>query len=138
VTDNNGTVWTNTYDSVDRLTATSVARGAGVIGTTSNTFQYDGLHRKTLLADNNDPLAPASTSTLGLAYDSLGRIVEETQNGLAVDSGWTAHARRTSLTYPNDRRVDFAFDAFWSDPGHSGPRRGDRSLPAIPTWAPAA
>jgi YD repeat-containing protein len=110
VTDNNGTTWTNTYDNVDRLTATSVTRSVGVIGTTSNTFQYDGVHRKTRLADNNDPLDPASASTLGLAYDSLGRVVEETQNGLAVDSGWTAHARRTSLAYPNGRRVDFAFD----------------------------
>jgi RHS repeat-associated protein len=109
--DNNGTVRSNAYDAVDRLIQTSVMPAPGVIGTTANAFQYDGLNRQTRLTDNNDPSDPTSASTVTFAYDSLSRIVEETQNGKAVDSAWFAQARRSALTYPNARQVNYTYDA---------------------------
>lgn len=108
--DNNGTVRNNAYDAVDRLTQTIVGPAASVIGTTANTYQYDGLNRATRLTDNNDPADFTSASTVTFAYDTLSRVVEETQNGKAVDGAWSAQARRTALTYPNGRPVNFTYD----------------------------
>jgi RHS repeat-associated protein len=111
VTDNNGTVSNNTYDAVDRLIQTAVTPASGVIGTTANAYQYDGLNRRTRLTDNNTSSDPSSASTITFAYDSLSRVVEETQNSKAVDDAWFAQAQRTSLTYPNARKVNFTYDS---------------------------
>ena len=111
-TDNNGTVSNNTYDAIDRLMQTSITPAAGVIGTTLNTYQYDGLNRVTQMTDNNNPSDNTSASTVSFAYDSLSRVVEENQNAThAVDSAWYAQAQRTALTYPNNRQVDFTYDS---------------------------
>jgi len=109
--DNNGTAQSHTYDRLNRRTQTTVAPAAGLIGTTLNTYQYDGLSRMTQMTDNNDPGDLTSASTVTMAYDSLGRTVEEVQNGHAVDSSWTAQARRTDLIYPNGRELDYIYDA---------------------------
>jgi YD repeat-containing protein len=111
VTDNNGSVQTHTYDDIDRLTKTSVTRATGVVGTTANTYQYDGLNRPTLLTDNNNTSDATSASTVTMAYDSLGRIVEETQNGHAVDAAWYAQVQRSGLTYPSGRQLNYTYDA---------------------------
>jgi RHS repeat-associated protein len=111
LTDNNGSVTTNTYDRVNRLIQSSVVPASGVIGTTLNTYQYDGLSRPTRATDNNNPSDSTTASTVTYAYDSLSRLVEETQNGRAVDSAWTAQSRRNALTYPNARQLVYTYDA---------------------------
>jgi len=90
-----------------------------VIGTTKQDFQYDGLSRLTWATDNNDPDgpdAPADDSVVTRAYDSLGRVIEETQQigPLApevVSSAWRAANLRSALVYPNDRVVEYTYDA---------------------------
>ena len=109
-TDNNGTVQSHTFDRIDRCTATAVAPAVGVVGTTLNTYQYDGLSRITHMTDNNDPSDATSASTVMFAYDSLGRVVEEDQNGRALDGAWYAQAQRTGLTYPNSRQINYTYD----------------------------
>jgi RHS repeat-associated protein len=111
LTDNNGTIQNHTYDRVNRRIQTEVTLAPGVIGTTLNTYQYDGLNRRTQMTDNNDPSDATSASTVNSAYDSLGRVVEETQNGRAVDEGWFAQAQRKSLTYPNGRELNYTYDS---------------------------
>src|SRR5262249_50332912 len=81
-----------------------------VTGTTEQNFQYDGLSRLTRATDNNDPANPKDDSTITKAYDSLGRVIEETQQGLAIDSGWRADDLRSSLTYPNGRVEVYTYD----------------------------
>jgi RHS repeat-associated protein len=86
-----------------------------VVGTTIENFQYDGLSRLTRATDNNDPTNPNSASTVTDAYDSLGRVVEETQQigGLpaqALDSAWRADGLRKSQTYPNGRVEVYTYD----------------------------
>ncbi len=86
-----------------------------VVGATTENFQYDGLSRQTYASDNNNPTAPASASTVTNAYDSLGRVIEETQQigGLpaqAVDSSWRADDLRKALTYPNGRGDQYIYD----------------------------
>ena len=87
-----------------------------VIGTTKQDFQYDGLSRLTRATDNNDPADPSDDSIVTRAYDSLGRVIEETQQigPLApevVSSAWRAEDLRSALVYPNGRVVRFTYDA---------------------------
>jgi RHS repeat-associated protein len=85
-----------------------------VVGTTIQNYQYDGLSRRTLATDNNDPATP-NVSTVTDAFDSLSRVIEETQQigGLpaqAIDSAWRADNLRKSLTYPNGRIEVYTYD----------------------------
>jgi hypothetical protein len=49
------------------------------LGTTEQNFQYDGPSRVTLATDNNDPTTSADDSVVTDAYDSLDRLLEESQ-----------------------------------------------------------
>src|SRR5262249_11947323 len=86
-----------------------------VVGTSKEDLQYDGLSRLTLATDNNNPSTADDDSTVTYAYDSLGRVIEETQDiralsAKAVDSAWRAENLRKSLTYPNGRIVVSTYD----------------------------
>jgi RHS repeat-associated protein len=113
--DANGSVTTNHFDALSRLISTTVARAANVVGTTAETCQYDGLSRLTLATDNNDPNDSTDDSAITYAYDSLSRVVEETQqigptNALAIDSAWVG-LNRAGTTYPNGRQITKTFDS---------------------------
>jgi RHS repeat-associated protein len=84
-------------------------------GTTIENFQYDGRSRMTFAFDNNDPTTLADDSTVTDAYDSLGRIIEETQTlgtqpAAVIDSAWRAEVLRSALTYPNGRVETYTYD----------------------------
>lgn len=75
-----------------------------VTGSTRQDFEYDGLSRLTLGTDDNEP-GPDDDSVIGIGYDSLGRVIEESQKqgalpAMVVSTGWRADALRSSLTYP--------------------------------------
>jgi len=113
-TDANGSVRTCSYDLIDRPVLCQVARGAGVIGTTEQSWQYDGLGRTTRATDNNEPATPADDSVVTCAYDSLSRKLEEHQilggNDQIVSFDWQDDDLRKTLTYPNGRKVGATFD----------------------------
>jgi YD repeat-containing protein len=130
------------YDAIDRAIATRVFRSgqvdshfgdpifapdplsdpshpsapfAAIVGTTARDTEYDGLSRLTLATDNNEPLTVGDDSSVTRAYDSLGRLIEETQQvgflpPRPVDYGWRAENLNFSLTYPNGRVVERTFD----------------------------
>ncbi len=114
LTDQNGSARTLTYDGVSRLVDCSVARGAGVVGTTLQAWEYDGLSRTTRATDNNEPATTADDSVVTMAYDSLSRLLEEHQildgNDKIVSDDWQDDGLRTNLVYPNDRKVGFTWD----------------------------
>jgi len=117
-TDENGSVSTRAYDALNRPTGESIARAAGVVGTTHVTMQYDGQSRPTRATDDGDPADPSQASVATFTYDALGRRVEESlQVGSAgtarytTGSAWQAEADRTGLTYPNGRTVTATYDA---------------------------
>jgi RHS repeat-associated protein len=108
LTDDNGSVFSNTFDPLGRKTAVSISRASGIGGTTSQSFQYDGLSRQTFARDMSGSNADAN-----LYFDSLSRVVEENQNGHYVtQSAFTSQAA-TELTYPNDRQVTSGYDALY-------------------------
>ena len=94
-------------------------------------FQYDGLSRMTSPPTTTTRPTPNDDSTVTDAYDSLGRIIEETQQiggqpTQAIDSAWRADDLRSSLTYPNGRVEVYTYDTLSrlktvSDQGASQP-----------------
>ena len=97
-----GTVVTNTYDNGNRLISRTIAKAAGVEGTASESYVYDGLSR--LTKGTND------TSVVERRYDSLSRLIEEVQDGKSVQYGYDRVGNSTSLRYPNSRLVEREFD----------------------------
>jgi RHS repeat-associated protein len=115
LTDENGSIVQCKFDAIKRRTACQVTRGAGVVGTTANSYEYDGLSRLTRATDNNEPTDASNDSIITFAYDSLSRLIEETQqvgaqSPKAISSAWRAENLRSGLTYPNGRLLDFTYD----------------------------
>jgi len=108
--DENGSIIRNTFDGVSRLVHKDITRANQVIGTTRQEFEYDGLSRLTRSFDNNEPNDPRDDATVTYAYDSLSRLLEEVQNGLAVSSRWTGDDNRIGLVYPNGREIKLTYD----------------------------
>src|SRR5207245_781242 len=69
--DANGSRVDSSYDLNNRLMTVSVTLAAGVLGTTNESYQYDGLSRLVRAQDDD--------STVTCSYDSLSRIISETQ-----------------------------------------------------------
>ncbi len=74
-TDENGSQFTNTFDALGRKFAVAITPAAGVLGTTGQSFQYDGLSRMTFARDS----VGSTNADVTLAYDSLGRVLEDAQ-----------------------------------------------------------
>jgi RHS repeat-associated protein len=110
-TDENRSVISRQYDGIRRPTALTIMRATDVIGTTQQSFQYDGLSRLVRAADNNEPGDATDDAVVTLAYDSLNRRLEEVQNGQAISSRWDGDNNRIGLIYPNGRELKFAFDS---------------------------
>jgi YD repeat-containing protein len=110
MTKEDGATLSYDYDGAKRLTA--VKKGS----TTLQSFEYDGVGRQTESMDTNTTSTNSDDATATRYYDSLGRGVEET---LKIGSGGTLRAvttdytgeRRSSLVYPNGRRVDYSCHA---------------------------
>jgi RHS repeat-associated protein len=93
----------------------STATPARVIGTTKQDFQYDGLSRLVSATDNGDPANESDNSVVTFAFDSLSRLIEESQKigalaPKAISTGWRAENLRKSLTFPNGRVVSYTYD----------------------------
>ena len=86
-----------------------------IVGTNKIDFEYDGLSRTTRATDNNEPAYTGDDSVTTYAYDSLSRVIEETQQigdlpVRAISSAWRAGNLRVGLTYPNGRALDYTYD----------------------------
>lgn len=106
--DPNGSVVTKTYDAINRLVRNEIARAPGVLGTTLQTFAYDGLSRLTRSTDDNG--AAGGTQTCEFVFDSLSRLIEERQNGLAVSTVLSGDGKRLQCTYPGGRVIQHSHD----------------------------
>lgn len=88
---------------------------SAIVGTTKQDFQYDGLSRATRATDNNKPDDASDDSIITYAYDSLSRQIETAQQigslpTRAISTSWRATGLRSSLTYPNGRVLERAYD----------------------------
>lgn len=113
MTKEDGTILSYDYDGARRLTSIAVpveTRASGVVGTSEQTFNYDGLSRRLQTTDNNGS-GTGDDITCAWADDSLGRVIEESQqigSGAVrrVSSNY-ASLSRSRLVYPNARQIDY-------------------------------
>lgn len=108
-TDANGTVVTNSFDALNRLVRTDVARANGVLGTTLQLYEFDGLSRPTKTSNNNGSASTTETTTY--VQDSLSRVVEESQNGKIVSDSYSGDGKLLQVVYPSGRTIDYSHDA---------------------------
>ncbi len=103
VTDPNGSTIATTHDSLGRPTERTITPGTGVSAdTTFESLRYDGLSR---LGSGED-----DDSLMARSYDSLYHLTTETLNGLSVTNSWDGVGNMLSMSYPNGRQVQCAYD----------------------------
>ncbi|MFO0795348.1 MAG: RHS repeat-associated core domain-containing protein, partial [Candidatus Brocadiaceae bacterium] len=110
MTDENGSVVKFNYDALNRIIRKNITRASGIIGTTQQKFEYDGLSRITRIFDNNDPVDTQDDANTIFAYDSPGRLIEEVQNGNVISNQWDGDNNRLALIYPNGRKLKMTYD----------------------------
>ncbi len=101
--DANGNVIVQEHDSANRLRVRTISPAPGVVGPTTETYSWDGLHR--LMSTSS------GGQTAGFDYDSLSRVVKEIQNGRAIDSMYDDGSNRAELHYPSGLKIGTHFDS---------------------------
>ncbi len=100
--DANGSIDSSRYDFNDRLISKAIRRGAGILGTTRETFQYDGRSRLVLAQDDD--------SQVTRSYNSLSRVTCETLNGQTTTSIYDGVGNMLQCTYPGGRMITTTYD----------------------------
>tara|TARA_R110002072_G_scaffold128623_9_gene266464 strand:- start:2062 stop:13272 length:11211 start_codon:yes stop_codon:yes gene_type:complete len=100
--DENGTVQDRTYDDLGRTVAVGVPTvGAGVVGTTGQSFEFDGLSRTTQSADDN---GGTKVALVTCTFDSLSRKTREVQSldsaSRQIDYTHDENDNVTQIEYP--------------------------------------
>ena len=108
VTDPAGSVVTKLYDQANRLIECQVARGPGIVGTTRETYEWDGLSR--LIGTSDDNGAPGSVQVTRYGYDTLSRLARETQHGQDLLYGYDLDGTLNAFRYPGGRVLTFDDD----------------------------
>ncbi|MCI0633929.1 MAG: hypothetical protein L0206_08460, partial [Actinobacteria bacterium] len=108
VVDPNGSRITQVHDALDRLVSREVVPGPGVVGTTREVFEYDGMGRLVSATDNNG--ADARAHRIDRAHDSLSHVLEEAQDSSVHSAIWSGDGKIEALVYPGGRRLDCEYD----------------------------
>ncbi len=109
-TDENGSVFSDTWDCMGRKTNITITPASGIGGTTAQSFQYNGLAQTTFARDT----VGTNNADVTLVYDSIGRTVEEEQvyggnTRYVTNDGFTS-LPVSQFTYPNSRQINNSFD----------------------------
>lgn len=111
-TDAAGNVIDDVYDANDRRTSRSVTLAAGFLGTTSETFTYDGLGRLETASDN-DYKVEYEYSVIGLSsyvHHEKQSYVGGTAYDKFVKTTYDAVGNKTSEDYPGMLKVDYTYN----------------------------
>ncbi len=113
VTDARGNTKDLSRDLAGRLTGVSVGLGSGSStydGSTTQSFEYDGLNRQTEAVDLLN--STLGSWTVEREYDALSRVVTDKQGGQTVSNAWREEGKRTQLKYPGSGpAVTYSHDA---------------------------
>ncbi len=112
-TDENGSVFENTFDALGRKKDCTISKAVSVVGTDAQSFQYDGLSRQTQAIDT----VGSTDATVQMSYDSLNRVIEDSQ----TYTGGTRNVTMTDfdshvisqLQFPNNRKIDNTYDLLY-------------------------
>ena len=93
----------DTYDALGRLTQRAITPGPGVEGPQSENFQYDAL--------GNVKFASSGGIVTTRRFDSLSRMVAETNDGRASAHRFDDAGNPALLQYPSGRQVTYTPDS---------------------------
>jgi RHS repeat-associated protein len=97
------------YDAAGRTASVDVVTSpSGYLGTTQQTFEWNGLGLTTSATDDK-PSSAYVDSLVERTYDSLGRTLTETQNGLDVTVDYD-DLYETRFEFPDGRAIEREFD----------------------------
>ncbi|HEX3553446.1 MAG TPA: Ig-like domain-containing protein [Thermoanaerobaculia bacterium] len=102
VTDPNGTVVTQTFDTANRLTGRAVGPASGVLGPTAESFTHDGMGRTTHAQSGN--------IATDLTFDSLSRVTHERNAGRDLSFDYDGAGNALRVQYPSGFAVGQTFD----------------------------
>jgi RHS repeat-associated protein len=128
-TDENGSVFANTWDVLGRNTAVAITPALGVAGnplpagtpagTLAQAFDFDGLSRITFSRDSVGTVGVSGlvNADVGFTRDSIDRVLEEQQTyssdtRYVTHSAWTSYPS-TGFTFPDSRQITIGFDALY-------------------------
>lgn len=112
--DENGSVFVFGFDALGRRISVTITPATNVIGTTAQSFQYDGLSRNTQAIDT----VVSTSAEVDFVYDSLSRVLEETQiyggqTRNTTHTAWTSLIA-TQVTYPtSDISITYGYDVLY-------------------------
>jgi RHS repeat-associated protein len=110
---NGYSVFDYTYDAIGRKTACAITLATGVVGTTAQAAEFDGLSRITF-GRNSISTAHADVSRF---YDSLDRILEDSQtfsgNTRNVTNEMFESFPMTQFAFPNGRQTTNQYDLLY-------------------------
>ncbi len=113
------------YDGLNRRLSVSIAHAAGnphnLTGTVAQSFEYDGLSRKTRCTDDNAPATAADDIVCTYAYDTLSRTLEQTHQigsftprvqSYEYDESLpgAGNLQPTAQVYSDGRRLEYQYD----------------------------
>jgi RHS repeat-associated protein len=90
------------FDQLQRLMKREITPAEGAVGTTLETFQYDGLSRVYYAADND--------TQLNFQYDRANRLDWEKRAGKLIDYSYDRLSNLRTIQYPNTRLFERNFD----------------------------
>ena len=113
-TDENGSVFIFTFDALSRKITTAITLAMGVVGTTAQSFQYDGLSRNTQAIDS----VGSTNAEVDFVFDSFNRLLEETQiyGGNTRNTTHTVWSSlpATQIMYPtSDITISIGYDLLY-------------------------
>lgn len=97
------------YDVLNRRVRMEVTAVEGTVGTRLQTYEYDGTSREVRSTDDNGD-ANQRMEVSEWVYDSLGRVIEERQNGRAISTRYSGDGKRLGTILAGGRRIDRTFD----------------------------
>jgi RHS repeat-associated protein len=97
-----GTIVKHYFDQVQRLMKREIIPAEGAVGTTLETFEYDGLSRINKAADND--------SELNFYYDRASRLDWEKRANKLIDYTYDKLSNLRKIQYPNTRLFERGFD----------------------------
>jgi RHS repeat-associated protein len=122
-TDENGSVFDNSFDALGRKISDSISpavgvaghSGTGVDGTIAQAFTYDGLSR---ITDSTDSSSSGDVAEVKLFYDSLSRVLEESQSYTSVTARNVTNTAFTSypvtmFQFPYGRELQNTYDLLY-------------------------
>ncbi|HEX4965393.1 MAG TPA: Ig-like domain-containing protein [Thermoanaerobaculia bacterium] len=102
ITDPNGTVVTQAFDTANRLTGRAVAPASGILGPTAESFTHDGMGRITH--------AQSANIATDLTFDSLSRVLHERNAGRDLSSEYDSVGNALRVQYPSGFALGQSFD----------------------------